>query len=339
MGTRPTWKRELQDIINRNNDRHAFKDKAVSFKTMHERAIFLFAFFRELRRNDDRSYKVQPSGLGNRHVTFMLSRWIQRDLSPATIRLNLSYLRVFARWIGKEGMITSATDYVVDASRVRRTYGAQSDRSWSSHGLDAADIVSKIAVADPFVGAQLGMCVAFGLRVKEAIMFRPFVSSNAGEVQLIRGTKGGRERRVPVDNDAKRSALELARRVAVDERGSLADPRRSLKQSCRRFYTVLEQFGITKRVRGVTAHGLRHQYGNDRYEQFAGAPSPVRGGPSLDRAVDRSARLRVAEELGHGRENITTAYMGAIVPSRSPAAGQARNDGLPLQPAGPRGSD
>jgi len=73
---------------------------------------------------------------------------------------------------------------------------------------------------------------------------------------------------------------------------------------------------VTKRQLGITAHGLRHQYATDRYEDVAGAPAPVRGGDRLDREVDRSARLQVAGELGHARENISTAYLGAILQQR-----------------------
>lgn len=317
---RPTndWKRELQNIIDSHNDRHALKSKCVAFKTMHERANFLFAFFTELRRNDERNYKVLPDGLRNRHVQFMVSRWVRRGLAPGTIQLYLSYLRVFAGWIGKEGMVLEPNAYGVDPVQVRRTYSAEADRSWAAAGVNAGELVARVAEADVFVGGQLAVSLAFGLRVKEAIMFQPFraVTPDGAYIRLLRGTKGGRERLVPIDTDAKRAALDLARRVAISDDGHLEDPRRSLKQSRTRFYTVLERFGVTKRQLGVTAHGLRHQYANDRYEDFAGAPSPVRGGERLDREVDRGARLQVAEELGHARENITTAYLGAILQRR-----------------------
>ena len=39
-------------------------------------------------------------------------------------------------------------------------------------------------------------------------------------------------------------------------------------------------------------------------------PSPIRGGKATDRTLDRKARLSVAKELGHSRDNITTAYCG-----------------------------
>ena len=96
----------------------------------------------------------------------------------------------------------------------------------------------------------------------------------------------------------------------------LAIPAARWSRTDTRFYTVLARFGVTKRQLGITAHGLRHQYANDRYEDVAGAPAPVRGGDRLDREVDRSARLQVAGELGHARENISTAYLGAILQQR-----------------------
>jgi integrase len=310
------WKRELQDILDRQNILHAMKPKSVSFKTMHERANFLFAFFTELRRNEERNYKVLPSHLRGRHVKFMVSRWVARGLSPGTIQIYLSYVRVFAGWIGKEGMVLEASRYVSAPLLVQRTLCAAADRSWSAQGVDCEELIGRVAEFDAFVGAQLAMQLAFGLRVKEAIMFQPLraVTEDGASITLLRGTKGGRMRLIPIDTDAKRAALDLARRVA--DGGHLGDPRRSLGQNRTRFYTVLARFGVTRRQLGVTAHGLRHQYGNDRYEHFAGAPSPVRGGDRLDREVDRSARLQVAEELGHARENISTAYLGAILRRR-----------------------
>jgi integrase len=186
-----------------------------------------------------------------------------------------------------------------------------------------------VAEADVFVGAQLAMCLAFGLRVKEAIMFQPFraVTEDGSAISLLRGTKGGRARLVPIDTDAKRAALELACRVAVSDAGHLGDPHRSLKQNRTRFYTVLARHGVTRSWLGITAHGLRHQYANDRFEDFAGAASPVRGGAPLDREVDRTARLRVAEELGHARSKISAAYLGGMRRDRrtSGCAGEERD--------------
>lgn len=90
---------------------------------------------------------------------------------------------------------------------------------------------------------------------------------------------------------------------------SLSDPRLSLKQAYGRFYYVLGKAGITRAAFGVTAHGLRHQYANDKYEQLTGVPSPVRGGPrGLD---DPEVRIAVARDLGHARKQISSTYLGS----------------------------
>ena len=43
----------------------------------------------------------------------------------------------------------------------------------------------------------------------------------------------------------------------------------------------------------------------------------MRGGPPIERDADRTARLRLAEELGHSREAISSAYLGKSLVMRS----------------------
>ena len=325
------WKGQLQDIINRHNDRHAVKPKCVSHKTMHERAIFLFAFFSELRKNGVRNFKIPPSNLGGRHVSFMVKRWLERDLSPGTIQDYLSHLRVFASWIGKDGMILEPTAYVEDPARVKRECVAKTDRSWLAKGIDSAELIARVAETDAYVGAQLAMCAAFGCRVKESIMFRPWtdVADDANFLSLMHGTKGGRKRELPIDTDDKRTAVVNARALIPPGSQALARPGRTLEQNRQRFYSVLKKFGVTRAQRNITAHGLRHEFGNDRYQERVGSPSPVRGGTYVDRDLDRKARLEIADELGHSRENITSCYFGPIIRKpaietpRRPPGGQA----------------
>jgi integrase len=75
------------------------------------------------------------------------------------------------------------------------------------------------------------------------------------------------------------------------------------------YYQVMRSCGIT-RNEGITSHGLRHQYAQERYRELAGVDSPVRSGAQIDRESDHAARQVVAEELGHSREGITTHYLG-----------------------------
>jgi len=318
------WIGALNALLREHNHRHTRKEKDVSFKTMHERREFYFRFFRELR---DSGYNLDPRSLGNRHVQFAVDRWIERGLSAATIQTYLSFLRSLSDWIGKHNMIQEPEAYVIDPARVRRTYVALQDKSWSAAGVDAGAIVRAVFAHDPRCGAMLDLIVAFGLRVKEALMLRPHLAvvpasatglpSPRAEwyLRVVRGTKGGRCRFVPIDSDAKLEALDRARQL-VRERAHLGNPR-CLRAGKSHFYRVMERFGITKHDLGVTPHGLRHQYANDRYESFSGVSSTVRHGPPLDPALDTGARLEVAAELGHARKEIAGAYLGQSYVMRS----------------------
>ena len=71
-----------------------------------------------------------------------------------------------------------------------------------------------------------------------------------------------------------------------------------------------QQSGLSK------MHGLRHAYAQERYLELTGWACPVRGGPSrreLDPdalKTDFETRMEISAELGHGREEITTVYLG-----------------------------
>ena len=74
--------------------------------------------------------------------------------------------------------------------------------------------------------------------------------------------------------------------------------------------------GNTLRAGLSQLHGLRHAYAQERYEELTGWECPATGGPDRkslslkQRELDREARLTISEELGHEREQVTTAYLG-----------------------------
>ena len=239
------------------------------------------------------------------------------------VQTELSHLRTLAGWIGKPGLVLPAESYVADPALVTRRSAATEDRSWPAHGVDPQSTIEEIAAHDPWIGAQLRLARAFGLRVKEAVMIQPRLAERpAGEgstqsaglggfLAVKRGTKGGRLRLVPIDTSAKRDALDAAKALVRSEAAFLADPARTLVQNLNRLTNVMKKFGVTQEVLGVTPHGLRHEYAGDRYEALAGVSPPVRGGASTDRASDATARLQVAEELGHSRKQVSSAYLGS----------------------------
>jgi hypothetical protein len=77
------------------------------------------------------------------------------------------------------------------------------------------------------------LMAAFGLRFKEACMVRPhrdIVERSSAEgvvthyLDTHRGTKGGRERFVPIASDTQWRAIEFAKGVAMKPDESVSDP-------------------------------------------------------------------------------------------------------------------
>jgi hypothetical protein len=200
------WRQVLEALLDLYNWAHGILAKSVSFKTMKERRDFLFRFFRDLRQDPETRFFIDPRSLRHRHIQHAVRRWIEAGLTAGSIKNYLSHLRVFSGWIGKRGMVLDVEKYVDDPSLLKRTNVATSDRSWSAHDVDAAEMLAHVNAIDRFVGAQLFMTQAFGLRVKEAIMCRPHLAvvddrlfvADAPDLgtylEVKRGTKGGRLR-------------------------------------------------------------------------------------------------------------------------------------------------
>src|SRR5215467_911052 len=331
------WKAELQAILDTCNWAHSRLEKGVSYKTMDDRAIFLFSMFKTLWYElPAPKMRVMPRNFALKYVKRLVAYWLEEGLSAGTIRQYVSYIRTFCEWIGKPRMVHEVEQFVRDPARVKRVYAARKDKSWRSHGVDAAEKIAQAAAICPYVGIQLEMKAFYALRPKESLMLRVHEAERNGyiavateedpkryaellaELEVKRGTKGGRVRLVPIDTPEKRAVLEKAKRL-VPKSSHLGVPGRSLAWNRRHFYTVCEKVGLTQRHLGVTPYGARHQYAGDRYQQFAGEPPPVRGGKQIDRSVDKAARLRVARELGHARESITGAYLGGVLRAKHSA--------------------
>lgn len=307
----------LQRILDVHNGDALRKRKVISSKTREERARTLFLCFRQLHSAGLKL--ADPANLKPKHVEFLMKKWEAEGLSAATLQCRLSCLSALAAWVGKPGMLTAPGTYLLDPSKAKRTYLAQTDKSWSPKVADIDGLIEKVAAEDKYVGMQLRVIAAFGLRRKEGVMFRPFRAhkkTDVGEyIELTStsGTKGGRPRVVPVTNDRQREVLAAAKVLANTPGAHIGDPTLNLQQQLARFSNLMTKYKITKAALGATAHGLRHQYLNDRYEALAGVPSPVRGGIVTTENKDACtlARYTTSEEAGHSRLQITGSYYGA----------------------------
>jgi integrase len=324
IGT-PDYIRVVGAILKKHNALHSAKHKGVSVETMVDRARFLVAFWRELRRKT-KFNAVDPRQLNGRHVECMVARWLDRRLATATIHNYLSFLRTYAGWIGKPGLVRPPEYYVgADSPHAHRSYVATEDHSWTARNIDIEAKIQEVSAFDERVGLQLELCYRFGLRAKEARFLRPCEAlverdlalpkdaqafpEAATFLRISRGAKGGRHRDVPIKTDAQRAALARAQALCPDG-AHLGQPGLTAMQAQTRFYYVVRKFGISKRELGVVAHGLRHQRVNDDFSADAGERSPVRGATSAS-ADDESARERATRLLGHSRTQITNCYLGS----------------------------
>jgi hypothetical protein len=324
----------LEILINLFNKEHTARQKEVSFKTREERAQFLRRFFHDLKHKAGFKTLPDPRNLGHRHVKAVIAVWQQEKLAPATLQTYLSFLRGFAQWIGKAGLIRPPQHYGLEPEEYRRHLAADRDKSWAGNGIDTADLIDRICAFDIYIGTAAKLMGTLALRKKEALMFRPHREVMPFEVtrlpahkkkadlyaRIERGAKGGRERFLPLDTPECLAAIEHAKKVVLTPEGHVGGPSRNLKQAMRRFDYVMWKFGITQTRSGVTSHGLRHGALIEQFESLTGAAPPVRGGAKLPGQIDTPARRQVAELAGHARKQASAAYLGSSVVMRSRAS-------------------
>lgn len=191
-------------------------------------------------------------------------------------------------------------------SHVREDAPGALDRTAYSRALDAvrAEVGERAA-------AVVELARELGLRSKEASLINARAAlaeaQQRGAATIDAGTKGGREREVPITSPAQVQALERAATAQGSDRSmvpageSWASWREGDLRSARE---------LVQEHTGGGLHDLRAAYACERYEALTGHAAPCAGGEITNRDRDAAARLAVAEELGHGRAEVTAEYVG-----------------------------
>ncbi|MDH3374814.1 MAG: integrase domain-containing protein [Gammaproteobacteria bacterium] len=165
------------------------------------------------------------------------------------------------------------------------------------------------------VAATAEVARAMGLRLKEASLLNARVAlgqvKKHGAVNITAGTKGGRghrvDRWVPVSGAAIGCLVRAAN--AQGKGRNLVPSNLTWKQWYSRVHhvwaSVRGDYGLKK------IHDLRAAYACDRYQQLTGSAAPVVASRRIaDRSTDRAARLTIAQELGHARDDVVATYIG-----------------------------
>jgi len=170
----------------------------------------------------------------------------------------------------------------------------------------------------PRAAAIAQLARATGMRLREAILADlPRLQREAeqlGKINIQDGTKGGRSgasahRWVTVD-DHIRIALAFALQVSPDGSHNLLAPDENYLDFQQRMVRPTRYILHKHNLKGF--HELRAAYACNRYEQITHHLAPINGGSyyQLDRHLDREARVQISYELGHGRIDVASAYIG-----------------------------
>lgn len=320
---------EIEMVLRTHRKKAAHSDKSVGSGTQDKRETAIKGFFSDLFHL---GYKIESiHSLKQKHLSAVFYFLEEQGQSPSTIQNKISIMRVFCEWIGKCGMVGDSTKYVRDKESVRRSMVVTEDKSWDGNGVDVVAKLSEIAQLDKAVGLWLELCLAFGLRVKESLLFKANVAHEGDHVFVRDGTKGGRSRIVPVENVVQKDVLKRAKEEADGKTGLLGIRGKTLTQKTNRFYYILGKCRVTLKDDGITAHGLRHQYMQESFERLLGIKAPVKGGDLslVDKDELRVASQKLVERAGHTRVTIGASYYGSRRPRSSKKVNSALNsDGV-----------
>jgi transposase-like protein len=180
-------------------------------------------------------------------------------------------------------------------------------------GLERAQLENGLSALNARGHAVAQLAREFGLRTKEVSLLNAHTAlreaQTRGVISVLDGTKGGRAREVPLNAlNAEQQLAVLKRAADVQGAAKAVMPAdKNWKQwkenGLRAIRETLQQHGISR------LHDLRSAYACERYQQLTGHAAPVLGGQA-PRDIDRTARLQIASELGHGRISITNSYLG-----------------------------
>lgn len=305
----------VQQVVYRNNKRHAKRAKPVSEATKSHRFVECRAMAHDLH---NLGYRLTlPTHIRQKHVKALTHYWESRkDLKPSSVLQKVSILRTFLGWMGKQGVMEnmSSADMYANPEKMKRDYVAKDDKSWDKL-TDPIELIEAVRRKNKFVSDQLMLSYLFGMRAKETWLFRPRKDyiSQENIIHVRRGAKGGRHRIIPISSQAQRDFLEelVSRTHHLED--SMTPRTTPVKAWKSKYYRVTRLFGIS-RAEGLTPHGLRHGYAHKVYQEISGHPAAVKdlttSKAELDLITDKIARLIISENLGHNRESISSAYLG-----------------------------
>jgi integrase len=260
------------------------------------------------------------SQIGGKHIEAVVRDYWACGASPKYFASVYSTLNKFQGWVGKPGLVRNRKVYLpeVDEKEFICSQVAVKSKSWRENGIDVVEKIKEADVLDVRFGLMLRMIWAFGLRRVEVMQIRPWVDDRVYALEVRKGiAKGGRSRNVYIETDHQRDVLDYVK-SQINKTEFLGWPSSTFEQgnlllkNKTRFLYLMRKIGISKEISGVTTHGLRAQYAEGMAVKNGWIPSTLGGTKNqLPADEEKLIRMQLAENLGHSRITVTSAYYGS----------------------------
>ncbi len=285
-----------------------------SIATMSER-FAQFASYMRFEHNIRDMRRIERSHV-QQYADTLRERTENGTLSPATAQNYLSAVnRVLEIARGDRAM---HVDPVREAGLPERRGIASTNKSVSAEQHQFA-----LQSVSDRLGAQVALQRELGLRFEESCKINAAralsQAERTGAVIITDGTKGGRDRVIPIVRSEQMEALRIAAQIQGNDRSLIP---RQLS------YVQYRQDCYQQKPDNYQFHGERHAYAQQRYEALMGVKCPVAANVDHGRPhygyiaerlsmsvsgaflLDKNVREQIAAELGHGRIDVTNSYLG-----------------------------
>lgn len=269
-----------------------------SFKTRYNHLKEAERFVETLR---ELKYGVAKwDNISNKHVAAVVNRWQSDGLTDKTIKEYLSGVRAIARSYGNDHISPSNSDFGIEKISVTR-HGDQSITN-EQYNQTREKLIERTNIDDRanLLLMQLDAMRYLGLRTEEARKLdavhskRDISPSGIEYIRIDAGTKGGKERWVPLISD---EAKEVIKRIETYQKNNKTKTLLPKEMKERQWVSYMYRAG---REVGLTHfHGLRHAWAQDYFYLEAGFSAPIKFANKAE--FEQEARL-ISEKWGERYE-------------------------------------
>jgi site-specific recombinase XerC len=213
--------------LNRDFKLMCQRNRDGSFATQKDRERMLTMVANQLHEGGFKNLRAQ--GLRTKHIEHLVGRWQTEGASNGTLKNRMSALRWVAEKLGKENIV----------ARDNAAYGIADRKFVTNESKAKALDTGKLArVTDACTAMSLQLQEAFGRRREESIKIQ-LGWADRGDTLVLKAswTKGGKEREIPIRNEAQRELLNQAKALGQTNGGT-----RSLIPSDLRYVDQLNRF-------------------------------------------------------------------------------------------------